>query len=46
MIELLDISGEGIFNTLDILLWIGNVIFWWLFFKTVGKTVLRSTKSD
>tara|TARA_Y100000593_G_C4300194_1_gene332929 strand:+ start:772 stop:987 length:216 start_codon:yes stop_codon:yes gene_type:complete len=42
--EYLDASGDDIFNTLDILVIIGNILFWFIFYKVVMKKTINYEK--
>ena len=40
----LDITGDNIFNTLDILIYFGNLLFWYVFYKVVVKDTINFKK--
>ena len=40
----MDVTGNGLFNTADILVIIGNLIFWIVFYKKVAKKTINYKK--
>ena len=40
----LDITGDNIFNTLDILIYFGSLLFWFVFYKVVVKDTINFEK--
>ena len=40
----MDVTGNGLFNTADILVIIGNLIFWIVFYKKVVKKTINYKK--